>query len=31
MLYFFDDMINIKILVPNKISMDKMSYKNILK
>ena len=28
--YFFDDMINIKSLDPNKIKIDKKSYKNIL-
>ena len=28
--YFFDDMINIKSLDPNKIKIDKKSYKYIL-
>ena len=28
--YFFNDMINIKDLYPNKIKTDKMSHKNIL-
>ena len=28
--YFFDDMVNIKSLDPNKIKIDKKSYKNIL-
>ena len=28
--YFLDDMINIKNLNPNKIKIDKTSYKNIL-
>ena len=28
--YFFNDMINMKNLDPNKIKMDKKSYKNIL-
>ena len=28
--YFFDDMINIKILDPNKTKTDEKSYKNIL-
>ena len=30
MYYFFDDMISIKKLDPNKIKMDEKSYKNIL-
>ena len=28
--YFFDDIINIKNFDPNKINIDKTSYKNIL-
>ena len=28
--YFFDDMNNIKYLVPNKIKIDEKSYKNII-
>ena len=28
--YFFDDMINIRNLDPNKINIDEYSYKNIL-
>ena len=28
--YLFDDMINVKSLDPNKIMIDKKSYKNIL-
>ena len=28
--YFFDDMINIKCLDPNKVKVDEKSYKNIL-
>ena len=28
--YFFEDMINIKNVDPNKIEVDKKSYKNIL-
>ena len=28
--YFFDDMINIKTLDPNKIKIDEKPYKNIL-
>ena len=30
MYYFFDDMINIKSLDPNKMKIDQKSYKNIL-
>ena len=30
MYYFFDDMINIKNLEPNKIKINEKSYKNIL-